>query len=170
MKPALLLLMSAMIMSAHCLSTFHFHHGDQLLRAMQERKGKTFVIMIAKDDTTDKSLAVTNARVADGLYHQVLFKAPEPDKDGKTQGEPTPRDVVWARVNADDENRNSHLLYRLKIDKKSLDSSPIVVVFKDGTGTQMYGPTTVRHTMRKVEELTKPPEGDAKKEEAPKTA
>ena len=112
--------------------------------------------MIAKDDTTDKSLAVMNARVADGLYHNVLFKDPEPDQDGKIQGEPTPRDVVWARVNADDENRNSHLISRLKIDKASLNTWPTVLVFKDGVGTLMYGPTAVRHSMRKVEELTKP--------------
>ncbi len=169
MKPTILLLMSVMVMTAHCLSTFHFHHGDQLLRAMQERKGKTFVIMVAKDDTTDKTLAVTNARVADGLYHQVLFEEPKPGQDGKVQGEPTPREVVWARVNADDEARNSHLLQRLNVDKKSLETAPAVFIFKDGEGQQLHGPTTVRHTMRKVVELTKPAAAEAPKEEAPKT-
>ena len=164
MKPTIFLILSVLIASSHCLSTFHFHHGDQLLSAMQERKGKTFVVMIAKDDTTDKKLAITNARVADGLYHNVLFKQPPPSSppaEGAAQtaapAQPVARDVVWARVNADDEARNSHLISRLKVDKKSLDSWPTVLVFKDGVGYSMYGPTTVRHSMRHVDKFAAPP-------------
>ena len=155
-----------MVASSLCaLSTFHFHHGDQLLTYMQERRGKTFVVMIAKDDTTDKKLAITNARVADGLYHNVLFKQPTStatnteqsgEQASQQNAQPTQRDVVWARVNADDEPRNNHLISRLKIDKTSLESWPTVFVFKDGVGYSMHGPTAVRHAMRHVEEFLAP--------------
>ena len=162
MKAASLLLLSVLLISAQCLSTYHFHHGDQLLRALQERKGQTYVIMISKDESTDKKLQLTNARVADGLYHNVLT-APAPlDAKGQPTGEPIEKDVVWARVNADDLDRNEHFLGRLKVDLASLEEWPTVIVMKDGTGYSLHGPTSVRHALRHVSEFSAPPP-DAKK-------
>ena len=153
MKPTAILLLSVLLFAAvHGLSTYHFHHGDHLLHALQERKGNTFVIMIAKDETNDKKLQLTNARVADGLYHSVLTQTND-------QGATTERNVVWARVNADDLDRNQHLLERLKVDTESLNEWPTVIVMKDGIGTSMHGPTTVRHSQRAVEKFAKPQEG-----------
>ena len=153
MKVTALLLLSVMLISANCLQTYHFHHGDQLLHALQERKGQTFVIMIAKDETPMKRLQLTNARVADGLYHNVLTTPAPTDADGNPQGEPEEKDVTWARVNADDHERNDHLLNRLKVDSASLEEWPTVIVMKDGTGFSLHGPTTVRHAQRHVDDL-----------------
>eukprot|EP00344_Euplotes_crassus_P004438 CAMPEP_0197003754 /NCGR_PEP_ID=MMETSP1380-20130617/12464_1 /TAXON_ID=5936 /ORGANISM="Euplotes crassus, Strain CT5" /LENGTH=112 /DNA_ID=CAMNT_0042422349 /DNA_START=133 /DNA_END=471 /DNA_ORIENTATION=+ len=108
--------------------------------------------MVAKDDTKDKNLAIQNARVADALYHQVLTKQ-EYDADGKPVGEPEEKDVVWARLNADDHYRNDHFAGRLKIDVPSLEDTPTVIVMKDQIGWSMHGPTAVRHAMRHVDEL-----------------
>ena len=153
MKVIAVLLLSIFIVASNCLSTYHFHHGDQLLDALQQAKGKTYVLMIAKDDSTDKKLQLTNARVADGLYHNVLMNPPALDADGKPTGDATERDVVWARVNADDEERKGHLLSRLHVDQESLKEWPTVVVMKNGVGSSMHGPTSVRHAMRHVDEF-----------------
>ena len=150
-----------LIMAVSCLSTFHFHEGDQLLSALQERNNNVYVIMIAKDDSQDKKLQLTNARVADGLYHNVLTVPVDPNAPpapaGQPPAEPAKRDVVWARVNADDIDRNGHFLERLKVDLASLEEWPTVMVIKNGVGSSMHGPTTVRHAMRHVEELTAKP-------------
>ena len=156
MKVTSLLLLSVLLIGAQCLQTYHFHHGDQLLHALQERKGDTYVIMISKDETTDKKLQLTNARVADGLYHSVLTTPPPNDANGNPQGEPVEKAVVWARVNADDVDRNEHLLGRLKVDTASLEEWPTVIVMKDGVGYSMHGPTTVRHAMRHTDDFAKP--------------
>ena len=152
MKLAVIVFLSVLAL-ANTLSTYHFHHGDQLLQALQERKGLTYVIMIAKDESNDKKLQLTNARVADGLYHNVLTEPAEVDQNGVATGEPTERDVIWARVNADDLDRNEHLLSRLGVDVDSLGEWPTVIVMKDGVGSSMHGPTTVRHSLRHVETL-----------------
>jgi len=153
MKVTALLLLSVLLISANCLQTYHFHHGDQLLHALQDKKGQTYVVMIAKDETSEKKLQLTNARVADGLYKQVLTTPAETDENGQPKGEPTENDVIWARVNADDHDRNDHLLSRLKVDQASLEEWPTVIVIKDGIGFSMHGPTTVRHAKNHVEEL-----------------
>ena len=145
---------SLMLLSfGYSLSTFHFHHGDQLLTALQEQNGKTYVLMVAKDNTADKKLQLTNARVADGLYHNVLTVPQDPVPEGEEQPEPEKRDVVWARINADDIDRNQHLVNRLKVDLASLEEWPTVIILKDGVGQSMHGPTTVRHAMRHIDEL-----------------
>ena len=156
MKIVALLFLGLLFAASNALSTYHFHHGDQLLRALQEDKHQTFVIMVAKDETQDKKLQLTNARVADALYHNVLTKPAAAPAQGQPPAEPTPRDVVWARVNADDLDRNEHFLNRLKVDLTSLNEWPTVIVIKDGVGYSMHGPTTVRHAMRHVEELGSP--------------
>ena len=158
MKIGYVIFMSLMLMTfVQSLSTFHFHHGDQLLEVLQEMDGNVYVLMIAKDSTTLKELQLTNARVADGLYHNVLTVPQDPPADGKELPDPEKRDVVWARVNADDGN-NGHLLDRLKVDLASLDEWPTVIVLKNGAGYSMHGPTTVRHAMRHVDVMT----GDGK--------
>ena len=162
MKIVALLFLGLLVAASNALSTYHFHHGDQLLRALQEDKHQTFVLMIAKDETQDKKLQLTNARVADGLYNNVLTKPAPTDPQGKPTGEPTQRDVVWARVNADDLDRNEHLLNRLKVDLTSLNEWPTVLVIKDGIGYSMHGPTTVRHAMRHVDEFGSPAPAPAK--------
>ena len=156
MRVNVILIVCVLVMAANCLSTFHFHHGDQLLRAVQERNGNTYVVMFAKDNTEDKKLQITNARVADGLYHNVLTKPAPPAQEGQPPAEPTPRDVVWARVNADDVDRNQHLMSRLKVDTTSLSEWPTVLVIKDGVGSSMHGPTSVRHALRHVEKIEQP--------------
>mmetsp|Transcript_14792 Transcript_14792/g.16498 ORF Transcript_14792/g.16498 Transcript_14792/m.16498 type:complete len:158 (+) Transcript_14792:36-509(+) len=153
MKVTAFLLLSVLLISANCLQTYHFHHGDQLLHAMQEGKGQTFIIMIANDESNDKKLQLTNARVADGLYHNVLTTPAPTDAEGKPTADPTENDVTWARVNADDHERNDHLLHRLKIDSASLEEWPTVVVVKDGIGYSLHGPTTVRHAKRHVDDF-----------------
>ena len=75
------------------------------------------------------------------------------DADGKPTGEPAEKDVVWARLNADDNYRNDHFSERLKIDLPSLEDTPTVIVMKDQVGWAMHGPTTVRHAMRHVDDL-----------------
>ena len=152
MKITAFLLLSIMMISANCLQTYHFHHGDQLLRVMQEKKEKVFVIMVAKDETRDKKLQLMNARVADGLYHQALTTQAV-DANGDPQGEPVEKDVIWARLNYDDHERNDHIVNRLKLDVASLDESPTVIVLKDQIGWSMHGPTTVRHAKNHVDEL-----------------
>ena len=148
---------SLMLLSfSQSLSTFHFHHGDQLLQALQEQNSNVYVLMVAKDDTADKKLQLTNARVADGLYHNVLTVPQEPAPEGEEQPEPEKRDVVWARINADDIDRNQHLVNRLKVDLASLEEWPTVIVMQNGVGQSMHGPTTVRHAMRHVDELSQP--------------
>ena len=146
---------SLMLLSfGQSLSTFHFHHGDQLLTALQEQNGNVYVLMVAKDNTADKKLQLTNARVADGLYHNVLTVPQDPVPEGQEQPEPEKRDVVWARINADDVERNQHLVNRLKVDLASLEEWPTVIVMQNGIGSSMHGPTTVRHAMRHVDELS----------------
>ncbi len=152
MKVTALLLLSVLMISATCLETYHFHHGDQLLHALQDKKDKVFVIMVSKDETTDKKLQLTNARVADGLYHNVLTEQ-KVDGDGKPVGDPEEKDVIWARLNADDHERNDHFLNRLKVDSASLEEWPTVIVMKDQIGYSMHGPTTVGHTRDHVTEL-----------------
>ena len=34
------LLLALILVAINCLTTFHFHHGDQLLTAIQEKMGK----------------------------------------------------------------------------------------------------------------------------------
>ena len=153
MKTAALFFLSVLLLSTNCLQTYHFHHGDQLLHALQEKEDETFVIMIAKDETREKKLQLTNARVADGLYKQVLTTPAPTDDQGKPTGEPTENEVTWARVNADDHDRNDHLLSRLKVDAASLEEWPTVIVMKNQIGYSMHGPTTVRHAKKHVEEL-----------------
>ena len=156
MKVTALLLLSVFVLAATALQTYHFHHGDQLLHALQEEKGYTYVVMFSKDETRDKKLSLTNARVADGLYHSVLTTPAPVDADGNPTGEPEEKDVIWARVNADDIDRNEHLMSRLKVDQASLEEWPTVLVMKDGVGYSMHGPTTVRHAMRHVDEFLTP--------------
>ena len=156
MKVTSLILLSVLLIGAQCLQTYHFHHGDQLLHALQERKGDTYVIMVSKDATTDKKLQLTNARVADALYKDVLTSPAQLDKNGNAVGEPIQKEVIWARVNADDLDKNEHLISRLKIDTASLKEWPTVVVLKNGVGYSMHGPTTVRHSLRHTDTLLAP--------------
>jgi hypothetical protein len=152
MKMNAIFVLSMLIVASRCLSTYHFTSGDQLLHTVQEKDGKTYVILFAKDDTDEKKLQITNARVAEGLYHNVLTTPPA---EGST-ADPTENDVVWARVNADDIDRNGHLMKRAKVDLSLLGEWPTVGVFKNGVGHLMNGATAVRHAKNHVVAFAEP--------------
>ncbi len=137
------------IVAIFCLMTtcsaytrLQYNNGDEILRKLQLKDDKTYVLFIFDAPGTNRDLRTTNDYYKDRLRAEIL----EPNPDA-------PTDYIYAEVDATDMYGNGYLIDRLTIDRSILKEKPNVVIMKNGKGNLIYGPTAMNSIKLSIPKL-----------------
>ena len=147
MKLVLTILALVCLFSAcNAYTRFTYHNGDEILRQLQLKDDKTYVLFFYDAPGSNRDLRTTNDYYKDRLRAEIL----EPDQDN-------PTDYIYAEVDATDVYGNGYLVDRIGLDRSVLKEKPSIVVMKNGVGNLIYGPTAMHSVSTSLEALENPP-------------
>lgn len=142
MRTTLLVLIVAVLTFVRAYDLY-WEHGEKLLNRLQSGKDEIFVITFfnpspKKDDYTRE---FENKRVMDNLVIEVLNE--QNDK---------PLRVNYANIDVTD-RENEKLLYKANVHADMVDTGPVVLATRKGSGYTNWGPTVLHRVAEVIEML-----------------